>query len=137
MPNTYDEIVKATAKEKRAAAEENQMVRGSTASQARIPQPTPSPGLPSSFAINMLRKMGWQEGTGLGSQGQGITAPLIAQHVGGTRGVIVQGEDPSALQAAAAAAAKQQQIIHNLPNRAIVLSVRFFRANIASLRNPP
>eukprot|EP00960_Hanusia_phi_P060575 764546-Hanusia_phi.AAC.3 len=45
-----------------------------------------------SFAEKMMRKMGWQEGKGLGAQSQGITTALQAHKTGNKTGRIVNNE---------------------------------------------
>ena len=40
-----------------------------------------------------MEKMGWRAGQGLGAQGQGITAPLVAKKVDARSGIIVVADD--------------------------------------------
>jgi splicing factor 45 len=42
------------------------------------------------FATKMMKKMGWKEGVGLGKDGQGITAPLMAKKTDKNVAVIEQ-----------------------------------------------
>lgn len=40
-----------------------------------------------SFGERVLRKMGWQQGKGLGSQGQGLARPIALETQNSTKGV--------------------------------------------------
>ncbi|GIX62977.1 RNA-binding protein, putative [Babesia caballi] len=57
------------------------------------PPPTPDDG-PKDVGMRIMQKMGWTEGKGLGAQGQGIVAPLVAKSTGKHVGVIVQAAAP-------------------------------------------
>lgn len=73
------------------------------AEAATSPEPQ-APVLPSyidpnkkTFAARMMEKMGWKQGEGLGANKQGITAPLVARKTAMRSGIIVQGQDVTAL----------------------------------------
>ncbi|KAL8432871.1 hypothetical protein ACSSS7_004274 [Eimeria intestinalis] len=79
---------------------------GGTADSGESPtSPEPqAPVLPSyidpnkkTFAARMMEKMGWKQGEGLGANKQGITAPLVARKTAMRSGIIVQGQEVSAL----------------------------------------
>lgn len=61
------------------------------AAQGLAPPPPVSHGGPKigddNVGNQMLRKMGWREGSGLGAQGGGIVAPVLAQSGGGGGGI--------------------------------------------------
>ncbi|KAI8822971.1 uncharacterized protein EV422DRAFT_565833 [Fimicolochytrium jonesii] len=56
-------------------------------SHTRSPSPThkQTPSKPANVGYNLLKKLGWSEGTGLGSQSQGIATPILAHEASGDR----------------------------------------------------
>lgn len=64
-------------------------------SASAVPPP-PVPGFADESGdpgLTMMRAMGWQEGTGLGSSGQGMMTPLVAQKTTSVSAVIVNAEE--------------------------------------------
>merc|ERR1719421_388017 len=51
------------------------------------------------FATKMLKKMGWKDGQGLGKDGQGITAPLMARKTDKNVAVIEQAKPKTIVKA--------------------------------------
>lgn len=82
-PNIYDELVKPKGKKEKPKAAYVAPI--STAKP-------PSTEGPSVFGLAMLKKMGWNEGKGLGRDQQGIVAPLVTEQIGPKSGVIIQGK---------------------------------------------
>lgn len=62
------------------------------AGDARMAPEGSSSGKPGgkSAAERMMEKMGWREGRGLGKDGQGMTAPLVAKKIDARSGIIVE-----------------------------------------------
>eukprot|EP01055_Gregarina_sp_Pseudo9_P002630 Gregarina_sp_Pseudo_9__2629@NODE_2889_length_835_cov_6_234925_g2642_i0_p2_GENE_NODE_2889_length_835_cov_6_234925_g2642_i0NODE_2889_length_835_cov_6_234925_g2642_i0_p2_ORF_typecomplete_len240_score64_45Gpatch/PF01585_23/1_6e08Gpatch_2/PF12656_7/5_1e03Gpatch_2/PF12656_7/0_00073RRM_1/PF00076_22/0_0005GPP34/PF05719_11/0_16RRM_8/PF11835_8/0_32_NODE_2889_length_835_cov_6_234925_g2642_i072791 len=86
-PNVYDEIVRNTRKQQTSAAPADRdpldQNAGLSATETPLNAASPSP-----FAVNMLRRMGWQDGSGLGREHKGIPTPLVAEAFSG-QGVII------------------------------------------------
>lgn len=88
-PNDYDAIMKEKQRQK-SKEELDRRERDIQSSRDHDAAHEEKKSGKKSFADKMMKKMGWNEGEGLGKEGQGITAPLIAQKTDATTAKIVQ-----------------------------------------------
>ncbi|CAD7927491.1 unnamed protein product [Amoebophrya sp. A25] len=90
-PNNYDEIVKKRRRlEEEAAVQrlrEKNAERQRKQNEAKQAKETEEDDAATAY----MKKFGWQEGQGLGRDGQGITAPLIMRKTDAGSGQVVQG----------------------------------------------
>ena len=101
-PNDYDEICKQRAR-KRTEEDLKKRQDDLVQRKAQADKPAEEPVVQSSFAMKMMKKMGWKEGSGLGKNEQGMAAPLIAQKTDSNVARIVESQvKPKAKPMAAA-----------------------------------
>ena len=90
QPCDYDALCKDRIR-KRAAEEMEKRRRIEEEKQRKANEPkVEAPPKEDDFATKMMKKMGWKEGVGLGKDGQGITAPLMAKKTDKNVAVIEQ-----------------------------------------------
>lgn len=87
-PNDYDALMKQKARDR---TKEDMQRREQEINKAREHDQKFEESKTNSFASKMMKKMGWKEGEGLGKDGKGIAAPLIAQKTDHAAARIVQG----------------------------------------------
>merc|ERR1719310_2193876 len=95
-PNDYDEFCRRRMRLK--AEEELEKRRQEALARAQKTQAPPEPK-EYDFATKMLKKMGWKEGSGLGKDGQGMTAPLMARKTDKNVAVIEQAKPKTIVKA--------------------------------------
>lgn len=87
-PNNYDEYCRRRKKDQAAKAlRKHQEAAVARQAAALLPKEAKE----EDFATKMMKKMGWQEGQGLGSDGQGMTAPLVMRKTDKSAGEVVMG----------------------------------------------
>ncbi|CAJ1346086.1 unnamed protein product [Effrenium voratum] len=86
-PNDYDEFCRRRMRQKA----EEEMEKRRQEALARQAKPAAAQPKEEDFATKMMKKMGWQEGAGLGKEGQGMANPLVMQKTDQKAGRIVEG----------------------------------------------
>merc|ERR1719421_154630 len=101
QPCDYDALCKervrkraAEEMEKRRRIEEEKLRKANEPKQEVKVEPKED-----DFATKMLKKMGWKDGQGLGKDGQGITAPLMARKTDKNVAVIEQAKPKTIVKA--------------------------------------
>lgn len=87
-PNDYDEFCRRRMRQK---AEEEMEKRRQDALARQQQANKPAAPKEDDFATEMMKKMGWKEGGGLGKEGQGMANPLVMQKTDQKTGRIVEG----------------------------------------------
>jgi len=121
-PNDYDEFCRRRLRQKAEEEMERRRQEAIQRTQAAAKPPEPKE---DDFATRMMKKMGWKEGQGLGSEGQGRTAPLIMKKVDHAAAVITEGlkrEGPPVAAPPAAKQAKPAEAKQRPPTRVLLLN---------------
>jgi len=120
-PNDYDEFCRRRMRLK--AEEELEKRRQEAIARSQKGQ-MPAEPKEDDFATKMLKKMGWKEGSGLGKEGQGMTAPLILKKTDSRQGSIVEGQkrEAPAAQPQAQPVIKQAKVAQRPPSCILLLN---------------